>query len=382
LVALPGHETHGVRLDGTRLFVARDLGIAVVDVSDPANPVVLGQLPTTGNAVDVAVEGSLLVVTEGTGGFATVAAGTPPPSGVVASLPIPGVAGAVDATANRLYVTAMNPDTLFVVDTSNPLAPVLRGSAPSGASAPEDVATNGGVAFIADTDGLGSFDVTDPAAPFLLDGAGEQPGLHRLATAAGVVYAAGGFALAAYDASTPSALDHLVSIPVVGQVRGLALDGDGLFLAAGSEGVFTFDVSTPSAVSQEGHVSLSGLACGVDARDGFAFVTAMTDPWNRGSLVVVDASDLSAPTTPTYTTLAGPGYQVVESNGFAYVGGSASGVHVVDVSDPSDDAFYTATIPVPANVSDVDVAGAYVYVVSGDPSGVVHVLRAATAVVP
>src|SRR5262245_53718041 len=40
-------------------------GLALIDAADPRNPSILSTLPTSGSAIDVAIEGNLAVVTEG-----------------------------------------------------------------------------------------------------------------------------------------------------------------------------------------------------------------------------------------------------------------------------------------------------------------------------
>ena len=378
-LALPGFGTNGLRVRGSQALVARTAGVLFVDVGDPAHPELLGVTPTTGGVLDVARQGGLLMVTEVNGGLAALAAAAPPPSGVVATVAVDGFVGAVDATPGRVHVTVTNPGELVVFDTSDPLAPVRVADAPQGPSAASDVVVAGGAAFVAQYEGLDSYDVS-AWTPSWLDADGTRGDLSRLAAGPGVVYASSGTHLEVYDVSSPEALDHVASVAVGGQPRGLAYEGGVIVLAAGAHGVVTYDASTPSAPVEAGHVSI-WETLDVDLAAPYAYVTRMPGWWNRGDLMVVDCSALNAPNVPSYATLPGPADQVARAGSFVYVSGWATGVNVVDVSDPTD-AVHVGTIPVPASVTDLDAEGGWIYVSAGYPSGGLHVLRAATTTVP
>ncbi len=67
-IALPG-EAQKVKVAGNYAYVAcRQGGLQVVDVSNPAQPVLVGSYETTGYATTVDVSGSLAVVSSGSGG--------------------------------------------------------------------------------------------------------------------------------------------------------------------------------------------------------------------------------------------------------------------------------------------------------------------------
>ncbi|MFN2245107.1 MAG: LVIVD repeat-containing protein, partial [Anaerolineae bacterium] len=113
-----------VTVDGGLAYVAAgDAGLRVVDVSDPAAPVEIGFLDTAGYAWDVAVAGSHAYIADGAGG-------------------------------------------LRVVNMLDPAHPAEQGAYEDPAMEGMGVAVAGGYAYLADAgDGLRAVNVTDPAAP-------------------------------------------------------------------------------------------------------------------------------------------------------------------------------------------------------------------------
>jgi hypothetical protein len=355
-------------------------GLGIADVSNPASPRFLGLMPTVRPVAQADAENGLVVATEFSGGYSTLALGTPAPSGVVASLPRAGSVDAVDAVGNRVYVTTTAPNELVVLDSTQPLAPSVLGAGELASHTGADVLVVGPRAYVAESGGLMVYDVSNAAAPALQGGDASFQGLHGLALGAGVVYAGLGSRVATYDVSDPAVpllVDHL---PVVGEARRLATDGSTLVAAAGSNGSVTLDVATPTTPVLAGQVDMWGTL-DVALLPPYAFLTQSSDNGLRDHLTVVDFTNPSAPTSPASIALPGAVHRVVRSGSFAYVTGYVAGVNVVDLSTPTAPV-HVGTIPVPAYLLDLDVEGGYVYAAAGIANGQLLVLRAVQVAVP
>lgn len=127
-VETPGF-VRSVALEGDHAYVAAwHGGLQVVDVSNPAAPEIVGQLPLGNDVADVAVRGSLayLALTKPTygpyGGFAVVDVSRPQDPRELARLNLPYGAYGVFLQGSRAYLFA---GLLTVVDIQDPRRPTL-----------------------------------------------------------------------------------------------------------------------------------------------------------------------------------------------------------------------------------------------------------------
>jgi hypothetical protein len=112
-----------VAVRGTTAYVADGTGgLAVADVSDPADVQILGRAVLGGTAQDIVLEGGLAYVAAGSAGMVIVDVSDPAAPAVVSSVPTYGNAVAVAASAGRAYVADWN--DIRVLDVADPAEPV------------------------------------------------------------------------------------------------------------------------------------------------------------------------------------------------------------------------------------------------------------------
>lgn len=165
--ALPGNA-NDVRLLANFAYVAAgSSGLQVVDVTNPLAPVVRGTFNTNGNALDVVVRGTTAYIANGSN---LILANVLNPALItqIGSLPLTGTIQGVDVDTQRnLAVVAAGSSGIYMVDISNPAAPVVRGQASTGDA--RDVAISGNFVFVADfLNSTTSVDITTPTAPVVL----------------------------------------------------------------------------------------------------------------------------------------------------------------------------------------------------------------------
>ncbi len=159
-----------VAVEGDHAYVSVDSGLKVVDVSDPTTPAVVGQYPTARWSLAVTARDDLVYVLSESGGLLLIDVSLPYSPTLVSTCSMSGAAYAGDLVLvdDLLYVPGGN-SALVIVDVQDPHAPTIL----SQYSTPLDVrgvAVVGNTAYVQDVfNGVYVLDVTDPTAPVLLD---------------------------------------------------------------------------------------------------------------------------------------------------------------------------------------------------------------------
>ena len=281
-------------------YFGNGFGLKIADVSNPASPVIVGEVPFPGRVRSVAISAGHVLVGE-TSGY------------------------------------------LHMLDVSTPSIPVEVGSV--FATGPEDIFVSGGFAFVADllAGGLRVFDVSLPSAPVevaFCQVTGDQSA--AVDVAGGYAFVAGhSTRLTTFDVSTPSTPFEVGSLNLSTAVLSDVAVSDGFAYTGAFDpiveewGVLVIDVSTPSAPVEVGMFPGGGLA--VSVSDGYLFST------DRTGLQVFDLSTPSAPVPIgsvglDYQFLASNGSQIFVSDSHAFVAAYGGGLKVIDASTPSSPA--------------------------------------------
>jgi len=216
-------------IEGARLAVAwGEDGVAVVDVTDPDLPIVVGRVSAPGSAVDVFVSGSLVY--------------------------------AADDEVGLLIVDisdASNPRVLGVENTPGVAAGVVA---------------SGPLAYVADRQlGVRVANVEDPTAPFLIRSIATPGIAHAVALGHGFLYVAddlGG--LHVVDVRIPGSETIVHTEGAGSSTRDVSLDGTVLYAAQRFNGIALYDVTLPSQPRAAVRFGALELSEGVSAREGGA----------------------------------------------------------------------------------------------------------------
>jgi hypothetical protein len=243
LDAVPGRAWVGSRVPDA-LF---DL-----DISDPEQPVVLGQAPLTFGSRDVRVIGDRAYVA--TNGLSVLDVSVPGAPVHLGTTRASSTLFAVDAGTDIAW-SVNNSDRLAVWDVSDPTDPDLLTTV-TNATNPHDVAFDGERALVV-ADGSGGFhayDVTDPSNPtprvaVLINGSpvriAARPGLAFLTVAQLLPPFLGNLRI--FDIRTLTAPQFLSFVGLTGTNLTLDLEGDQAFVGANLSGVHVIDISDPAA---------------------------------------------------------------------------------------------------------------------------------------
>ena len=295
LVDILGGYMGGVTVQGNYAYIGVGYRFIILDVSDPAQPAVVGQSGLLLDSVrDIVAAGSYAYVAAAGAGLYIFNISNPAAPAWVGVCDTPGLAQGVALVGSYAYVADFD-QGLRVVDISNPAAPTEIGFYDTPRFA-RGLAVAGSYAYVADFDrGLRVIDISDPAAPVEV-----------------------GF----YD---PPAGESL-SVAVVGDYAYLA---DITATGVGG-GLRVVDISNPAAPTQVGyHSTECNWATDVVVAGDYAYVAA-----GGCHLVILDISEPTSPTLTSMLSASGMGDGVALDGPIAYVGNSY-GLNVVDVSDPA-----------------------------------------------
>lgn len=268
-------------------------GLQIVDVSNPSTPILLGGIDTLGRAESVVVSG------------------------------------------DTAYIAA---NGLWMVDVSDPAAPLAVSVFESVAA---QVSVVGDLAYLTG-EGLVIVDVTDPANPLevgRLNDPSNSDGIFLQDELAYVV--ADG--LHVIDVSDPTSPVEIGRLEVDAAMINSVVVSNGIAIVASSDGtVRSVDLSDAASPMFVGKLDLDGEPMDMFWNGGLVYVAVLSDDEKTGGIQIVDVSDWPALTLVSVTDLGDNADTVVVSGNLALVGTARSGMHILDVSDP------TAVLPISA----------------------------------
>ena len=332
----PGTTCEGIATSGTYAYIAAgDAGFRIYDISTPSNPSFVTSIDSLEYCESVVISGQ----------YAYVAAGS----------------------------------RSFIIDISNPSAPVYVGRMTGYGGYHQYINVRSGYAYICNYDaGLQIVNVTNPASPVNVM---EIPSGYRTAR---IIFdgnygyvAIGDAGVAIYSTVNPASPVYVTQIQTTGRAASLyygAITIGGtptghIFVANRNPapGVSAINVSTPSAP-----ITTSFLAA-IPSATGSAFTPFYSDgkvyvAYGTAGLRIIDVTNPSNVTLLGTANLGGESRGVVVSGNYAYVAAMDSGVHVVDVTNPTSPV-KLSTINT-SRARGIAINGNYVYVATRD-SGLV-----------
>ena len=281
-------EAKGVTVVGNFAYLAdSNSGLAIIDITDPTNPLDPVYMDTNGTARGVIVVGNFAYVADFNEGLAIIDISDPNN---------PGTPVYKDTNGSAFDVTVVG-DFAFVADNNSGLA-IINVSNPASPGEPVYVSTNGPAtsvtisgtnAYVADnSSGLAIIDITDPTNP-----------------------------------GTPS------YTPTNGSAYGVTVVGNNAYVADRDSGLAIIDISNPSSPGSPVYMDTNGSAYGVTVIGNYAYVSDSTT-----GLAIIDVTDPSNPGTPAYADTSFS-YKSFISGTHAYVADRDSGLAIVPLNTGS-----------------------------------------------
>ncbi len=317
---------------GDLIYFAWADGLSILDASDPTDVTTLSYLPTPGyRADDVDVDGDYAYVADYQVGLTIVDVADPYAPFIVTTLE--------DTSCWNVHVengrAILAGDNLAgwdvaIVDVSDPLAPrTLSGLRLGGTVSRLDLFGGRGFAGGSDTSQLRTVDLRDPNGWHTVSLTVTRDVLRDIVLDGPVALCAANHdGLQLFDVSDPAAPVLLGAADTPGRARGLVTSGTTAYVADDSQGIQVIDVSDPAAPVLVGSVATPGDADAVDAEGTWVYAV-------DGDLHIIDASDPAAPVIVETIATAGVVRDVAVQGSYAYVSDQYAGLLVLDVSDPA-----------------------------------------------
>jgi hypothetical protein len=313
----------GVAVQGSYAYLANLSEFVVIDVSDPAQPRLAGRWSTTWEPSNIAVEGSLALVTGLNHGFQIFDISNPAAPSLKAEIPLQTCTD-VALRGNFAYVCAAS-EGLIVYDISNPSQPRRLGTAPVDPYA-EGVALGGAHAYVGAGYGVSVVDVTDPDRPAVT----ASVGLRAIATR---ITVSGDLVLVGSHDDGVQVIRRGILPPLrLGRATGFApscVALAGSYACVLDFGAFNvIDVSDPYQPALVGSVHTSLFCSDIAIRGTFAFLADYAAGFR-----VVEFENPAAPALVTLLPSLG-GTREIELAGTYAIVAADSGLGVIDISSP------------------------------------------------
>lgn len=308
-------------------------GMVIHDISDPTAPSRRGVYHSDQGTNSVSVRGNLAYIANANGTVSVVDVSTSHHPFEVAEVETGGYSSDIHLVENRAYVSASR-GCLAILDIGMSTVPVLLGNWWE-SSGSYDVSSKDGLVCVADLYfGLHLVDASDPEDPFVLSH-------FELPARVTSVVNDGCYAYVAADTAGVLVIDVMnPKQPItVGQVdvraSDLDLDGDYLYAVARDDKLYAIDVIDPQKPELLGSVDIPGSSWSISVSGRYGCLTTGT------ALNVVDVGD---PTNPVMRGLYDPSSweyirRVSFDGTYAYISLGNNGLFVIDVSDPDDPTY-------------------------------------------
>jgi hypothetical protein len=356
-----GNMHADVDLIGDRAYVTEGYycGIRIVDVSEPAAPVLIGGYPSVGGTGRMVTAGDLLYISRGTGvNLLDVRYPSVPP---LAQQSAAGFSRDVEVHGTTAYL-AGGSSGLYTYDVSSPTAPVMLGFV----ATPGDVCkiiVQDDLAYVADGPaGLRIVDVSVPSAPFIAGGANTPSGAAGVDVEGDLAYVADSFAgVQVIDVSAISSPVIVGTAPTF-RARDVAVRHPHAYIADADSGLTVVDVTVPTAPVVVAAVNTpGGFADGITLVDDLAIVA------DGSSMLFVDVSTPASPILIEQVTATWGEFSDVSVVGdLLYAAGGGHGLMVFDLSDPTSPVFIGESAGIDANAQGVAVSDEAVFVADGE----------------
>ena len=271
--------------NGTLYACCGEGGLVILDVSNPAEPQILGTLDTRGYTEDMVPDGDYAVLADGPLGVQVVDFSDPANPVLVSSAYSLAYVYAV-ALQNGIVYAAGGGSGLFTVDLGDPLNPKEAGLLPLDGFQYDVQIANGRLYTAGAWGGVHVLDITDPLSPVKIA-----------------------------NAYTP------------GWAMALAADGNSLLVLDGADGALLCGIAGVQPV-QMSALTMGGFMMAGTIDDTSAFVLD-----EDFGLISLDYTQKSAPQIAYRWTPLLDGRRLTMEDTICYVAGGSTGLHVYDMTD-------------------------------------------------
>ncbi|MCB4790861.1 MAG: fibronectin type III domain-containing protein [Elusimicrobia bacterium] len=233
-------------------LAAGNHGLSVLDITDPANPVIAGNYTISSNANSVHVSGNYVYVAYGYYGIEAYDITTLPTTSMstFGNYATYGNANGVTVSGNYAYLSdSSSSNDLSIFDISDPSS--LNGSSPktySASGSAQAIAVSGNYAYLAfdSNQGFRILNISNHSAnPVLVSQTTITGACKSISVSGNYLYIGGSFGLKIYDITNPAS-PILVKTYTTSACDKIYVYGNYIYLAETSNGIEILDISNPA----------------------------------------------------------------------------------------------------------------------------------------
>ncbi len=371
-----GTSVYGMAKCGNTLVLSLGAaGIFTVDVTDPAAPVFgiklsSGSVDLDGDGTDdvtfnisyayqIFPLGNQAIVADGDNGFDIVNVEDPAAPVLQMQVATPSPTTGAIAEGNTVYL-AETLNGLGIYDISDTVNPVLLGSYQESGNI-RDISVSGNTMFVSDPYlGIRVLDIENHTAPVYITNAVDA-GAPMAAVAEGTrLYAADLFqGLTVYDITDPTNTTLASSLALPGVSLNLTSWDGGLLVSDEWEGISVVSLDDPDTPVLTGTFTASGYVYSASADGNEAALAA-----GFSGLEMVSLADPANPVFESGFNTDGLVNAVLLQNGIAYVGDMFAGLFIIDVHNPAVPQLLSQ-LPDETGISDMKISDGILYAARG-----------------
>ncbi|MDP8207494.1 MAG: T9SS type A sorting domain-containing protein [Candidatus Electryonea clarkiae] len=315
--------------DSTRVY------LNVIDIEDPASPVVVGSCPIQGDGRGsrVYVSGNHVFIggagfLGGAGFMSSVDISDPFSPFEICNIEIPYYVEDIDFQDDKLFIAASG-SNLQIIEVSDDASLTEAGYYDQ--DPVYDVAVIGDYAYVAKRrSGLNVFDISDPASPFIV---GIDSNIaYGIEIHDQYLYTHYSTCFRVFDISNPESPTETDTLQMHASILDITIANSLAFLVHSNiDYISLIDVSDPESTELMGSYDCPNELNGADVTDEFLFVAA-----GHAGLRIVDYSDPSSPLEIGHLDTLGYTKDVAIIDDYAFILSSTPIItlHIVDISDP------------------------------------------------
>ena len=349
-----------VLVSGNYAYLADAYGypnFVVVNVSNPASPVMAGSVAAPGEGYDLALNGSIIYLATWDNGVRFIDVSNPAAPNEIGYYNTSGRAEGVAMADGYAYI-ADTWDGFKIVNVSDPVAPALVYEYHCAGEA-WDVVVDGNTAYLGDRNNdFYTLDISDPSAP-VIDNRYERSWSHvsevSLAVSGEYLFVSDGVQLHVFDVSNPASPSQVGTYTGLDEPNGISIAGDYAYIADGEGGLRVLDIHNPAAISEAGRLDTNGHVCDVVVSGNYAYLADGVE-----GLRIINVTNPAAPAESGFFKPSGAVLGVAVAGHHAYLSAGWNGLRVINVSNPgtpTEVGFYDKIIS-----SNIAAMEGYVYV--------------------
>jgi hypothetical protein len=294
--------------------------LLVIDVINPASPVQVGSKSLSTSPKSIKISGDYAFIAAGSVGMRVLNISDPTTPTNVITKPVGGDAYYIQVSGNYAYIGRVDvSQSLVIMDISNPAIPITKYSGWSQVSA---IAVQGNFAYIAtDMNGLDIVDVSNPSSPNYV-GICKPPKDPKDIVIGGNLAFVVGFdsGLCIIDVSAPENPYIYSSCDIPGRINDMSFADDNLVYLTDWKGMRVIDFSNPGEPQEIGSVDLLGKTpYYIGLNNNYAFVYCYNWYPSENLLCAIDISDPQSPVWLGTTYLPNQVYDFAIRDNFLYM---------------------------------------------------------------